>query len=184
MTVGAGPAGRCAAHPDRLLADSCPTCGRGRCAADRAAYGDGGCAVCRGRSQAPPTPAGAHNIGVRAGSAALLTAYPTAWVGAEYVNVHFMSLAWPVVGGLAASWAASTAAGRRSRREQLLVLLAAVAAALLGTALAFRLFGAPVTPVHPLRQVWLPYLTALVGVAIWPVLFPPPRPAPVESPDW
>jgi hypothetical protein len=180
MTTGAGVADlRCAAHPARLAAGDCPSCGRPRCAADATRYAVAGCAVCA--VVARRRPPGRAEVLVRAGLAALAVSYPTGWVAQQYVNVHLMSLAWPLVLGLAASWAASTAAGRRDRAARPLVLVAAAVGAVLGTALGFRLFDTPVTPVHPWDEVWGPYVAGLAGVLAWPLLFGAPRRAPGQD---
>lgn len=170
MTTGVGVAGpRCATHPARLAADACPRCDRGRCAADVSRYGERGCPVCV--VPEPPPAAGRLERGVRAGLAAVATAYPSGWVAAQYVNVEYMSLLWPLVLGIAVSAAASAAAGPRSRGDQPVVLAAAAAGALLGTALGFRIFDVPVTPLEPFHVVWGPYVAALVGIGVWPLAF-------------
>src|SRR5207253_10000487 len=77
--------------------------------------------------------------------------------------------------GLAVCWAATASAGARSPGQRRLVLVIAAAGALLGTALGFRLFGRPLTPLHPGHQVGPPYLTALAGVLAWPLVAGSPR---------
>jgi hypothetical protein len=174
MTTGAGVADRrCAAHPARLAAGACPSCGRPRCAADVTRYAGTGCAVCA--AVAGHRPPDRVEVLVRAGLAAVAVSYPTGWVAQQYVNVEYMSLAWPLVLGLAVSWAASVAAGRRDRAVRGVVLAAAAVGALLGTALGFRLFDTPVTPLHPWDDVWGPYVAGLAGVVAWPLLFGTPR---------
>jgi hypothetical protein len=173
VTVQPRVGARCASHPARLAADACPVCDRGRCAPDVAAFAARGCAVCMAVDAAPAP--GRLEIAVRAGLAALAVAVAGGWVAQQYVNVHLMSLIAPALLGLAACWAATAAAGPRSAGQRPLVLLIAAAGAVLGTALGFHLFGRPVTPLHPARQVGLPYLTALAGVLAWPLLAGPPR---------
>jgi hypothetical protein len=182
MATGAGVAGRrCATHPARLALDACSRCGRDRCAEDAARYGDAGCAVCAVAKRG--LPARRPERVVRAALAALAASYPTGWVAAQYVNVEYMSLLWPLVLGIAVSWASSAAAGRRERADQPGVLAAAAAGALLGTALGFRIFDIPVTPLEPLHVVWGPYAAALVGVLIWPLVFGVPRPVSDDPQD-
>jgi hypothetical protein len=164
---------RCAAHPARLAAGACPVCHRERCAPDAAAFGSRGCAVCSRTTTAAP--AGRAEVAVRAGIAGIAVALAGGWVVTQHVNVHLMSLIAPALLGLAAGWATSAAAGARTAADHRIVLLIAALAALLGTALGFRLFGRPLTPLRPWHQVGLPYLTALAGVLAWPVLAGPPR---------
>jgi hypothetical protein len=111
---------------------------------------------------------------VRAGLAGIAAAVVGGWIVTQHVNVHYMSLIAPGLLGLAASWAAAAAGDAQDARQGRAVLGVAAVAALLGTALGFRLFGRPITPVHPLHQVGPPYLGALVGVIAWPLLFGAP----------
>jgi hypothetical protein len=171
---------RCAAHPGRLAAGVCPVCDRDRCAPDAATFGTRGCAVCTRTTSGPP--AGRAEVAVRAALAGITVAIAGGWVVTQHVNVHLMSLIAPALLGLAAGWATSSAAGARTAADHRIVLLIAAVAALLGTALGFRLFGRPMTPLRPWHQVGLPYLTALAGVLAWPVLAGPPRsPARTEA---
>lgn len=184
MTAPPRVGARCAAHPARLAADACPSCGRDRCAPDVARFGAAGCAVCA-LQPVPVRAAGRLETAVRGGLAALVVALAGGWVVTQHVNVHLMSLIAPALLGLAVCWAATAAAGARSAADRRIVLLVAAVAAVLGTALGFRLFGRPLTPLHPLHQVGLPYLTALAGVVAWPLLAGPPRrrPDPVAQPS-
>jgi hypothetical protein len=118
---------------------------------------------------APPPPSTAEVL-VRAGLAGLAVAVAGGWVLTQHVNVHLMSLIAPALLGLAVCWAATAAAGVQTVAQRRIVLGIAAVAALLGTALGFRLFGRPVTPVHPWHQVGPPYLTALLGVVAWPLI--------------
>jgi hypothetical protein len=129
--------------------------------------------VCAARAGVRPAPA--REVVVRAALAALAVSYPGGWVAAQYVHVQYMSLLWPMVLGLAASWAAAAAAGSRDRSLQLGVLAVAAGGALLGTALGFRIFDTPVTPLHPWKDAWGPYLAAVGGVLAWPLAFGVPR---------
>jgi hypothetical protein len=169
VTVQPRVGARCATHPARLAADVCPVCSRDRCAPDAAAYADRGCGVCAISRRADRLP-GAVEVGVRSGLAALATAVVGGWVVTQHVNVHLMSLIAPALLGLAVCWAATAAGGARSAGQRRLVLLLAAGGAIAGTALGFRLFGRPLTPLHPLHQVGPPYLTALAGVLGWPLL--------------
>jgi hypothetical protein len=170
MTSPVRVAPRCAVHPARLAVDACPVCGRDRCGVDATHYADRGCAACAGAGGRAVPPA-ALEVVVRAGLAAMATLLVGGWIATEHVNVHITSLVAPALLGLAASGAAAGASGAQQAGQGRLVLLVATVAALLGTALGFRLFGEPVTPVHPWHQVWLPYVAALGGVAAWPLLF-------------
>jgi hypothetical protein len=172
MTPVARVGARCAAHPARLAAGACPVCGRDRCAVDVTDYGAVGCSLCATRTASPP--AGPAEILVRVSLAALAVALLAGWVAAQYVNVKYWSIGWPALLGLGVSGAASAAAGSGPGRRQRVVLGASAIVAVLGTALGFRLFDRPVTPVHPWHQVGPPYLAALIGVLGWPLLFGAP----------
>jgi hypothetical protein len=168
MTAQVCVGARCAVHPARLAADSCPVCGRGRCAPDVSTFRDRGCAACTS-AEAAVRPAGAVEVLTRAGLAGIASAWAGGWVATQHVGVHVMSILAPGLVGLAASWATSAAAGARPTAQRRAVLAVAAVSALLGTALAYRLF--PLSPLHPLDQVGPPYLAALGGVLAWPLLF-------------
>jgi len=175
VTIQPRVGARCATHPARLAADACPVCGRARCAPDATAYVGRGCGVC---AMVPPDRVpGVVEVGVRSGLAALATAVVGGWVVTQHVNVHLMSLIAPALLGLATCWAATAAGGARSAPQRRVVLLAAAVGAIAGTALGFRLFGRPLTPLHPWHQVGPPYLTALAGVLAWPLLAGQPTPS-------
>jgi hypothetical protein len=129
--------------------------------------------VCHVAADDNSRPLSRSEVVVRAALAAYAVALPGGWIADQYVNVHLMSLGWPAVLGVGASAAAAAASGGAGDRR--LVLVIAGIAAVVGTALGFRLFDTPVTPIHPWRQVWLPYVAALVGVVAWPLLFAAPR---------
>src|SRR5690349_1543046 len=175
MTMAGIPpatAGRCVAHPSRRGVDACPACGRARCAADASTFGAAGCALCArpgdsAVAAAPPP----HARLLRAAGIGLLVVFPGGWTLAQYVNVQYLSVAGPGVYGLLAAAAISAAGGRLDRHGRRGALGAAIASAMLGTALGFRLFGTPVTPVKPGHQVWLPYVASVVGALVWPLLF-------------
>lgn len=159
---------RCAVHPARPVHDDCPVCGRGRCHADAELLGTTGCLAC---SQAPSSraPAGSWELLVRAGLAGLAVTDVGGWIATQYVRVHLMSLVAPAVLGLAASWAVSRAAGRLRPRG--LTWTTAALAAVLGTALGFVLTPGGQNPVRDWSLVGGPYLAALVGVALGPLVF-------------
>lgn len=175
---------RCAVHPARPAVDACPVCGRGRCGVDQAEHGSRGCAFC---AVAPPSrpPAGQLELLVRAGLGGFAAALVGGWVGTQYVRVHLMSLLAPLLGGLAAAWATRAATGRAASTVRGRVLLTAAVAAVVGAALAFRVnAGGGLSPLHPLGRVGPPYLAALLGVAVWPLVFGVPRRPPGDqSPD-
>jgi hypothetical protein len=105
---------------------------------------------------------------IRAGLAGLAVSYAGGWIATQYVRVHLMSLAAPAVVGLAASWAVSRAGGRL--RPLVLGRGLAAAAALLGTALGFVLTPGGQNPLRDWGVVGGPYLAALVGVLLGPLL--------------
>ena len=172
---------RCAVHPSRPAEGPCPVCRRPRCRPDADAYGDGGCAACQGvvRRRVAPT---ARELVVRAGLAGIAAALFDGWVETQYVRVHLMSLVAPLVGGLAASWACTTAAGRLGWRLRWTVLGIAAVAAVGGAALAFRVnSGGGLSPVQPVGRVGPPYLAAVLGVVLWPLVFGGPRGQPPDE---
>jgi hypothetical protein len=164
---------RCAIHPSRPAYDACPVCSRPRCRADAQQIGQQGCHACVATPVAMGAPGGVE-LAVRAGLAGLTVAYVGGWVGTQYVRVHLMSTAAPVVVGLAAAWAVPRAARRCGAPA--LVWGVAAFAALLGTALGFALTPGGQNPVHDWAVVGGPYLAALVGVAAGPLVLGGPRP--------
>ena len=161
---------RCVVHPARPAYDDCPVCGRARCHADAEALGARGCLACS-REPHRARPAGQTELLVRAVLAGLGVSYVGGWIATQYVRVHLMSLVAPAVVGLAASWAVSRAAGRL--RPPVTTWLTAVLAAWLGTALGFVLTPGGQNPVREWGVVGGPYLAALVGVALGPLVFGP-----------
>lgn len=169
--VGGRTPGRCVAHPALLGVDACPVCGRARCAGDVATFGATGCVLCsRDAGARRPVALPALVVLLRAGVIGAIAIFPGGWILRQYVNVQYMSVAGPAVFGLLAS-AVVSAAGLRAVPGRWWTLGVAVVSAVLGTALGFRLFGTPVTPIEPLRQVWLPYVASLIGAVAWPLLF-------------
>jgi hypothetical protein len=106
---------------------------------------------------------------VRAGLAGLAVSYAGGWIATQYVRVHLMSLVAPAVLGLAASWAVSRAGGRL--RSPAATWATAVLASLLGTALGFVLTPGGQNPVRDWGLVGGPYLAALAGVGLGPLVF-------------
>lgn len=163
---------RCAVHPSRPAVDSCPVCARPRCRADADMYGATGCAACT-QPSAVRTPAGRRELVVRGGLGALLVAYLGGWVGTQYVRVHLMSLLAPGLAGVVAAWVVTAVARDLPRR---IAYGLAAAGAVLAAALAFRIGpDGGYSPLHPLQRVGPPYLVAVVGVALWPLLLSGPR---------
>jgi hypothetical protein len=151
---------RCVAHPSRPAADSCPRCGRARCAADGLAQDGRGCTLCRAQ---PPPPLSGGRIGgalgsTRAGLAASAVALAGAAVGYNYVQTQLFSLIVPGLVGLLCGRAAIRCARRASWRVQLVAVGCAAASALL----AFRFAAVPFGP--PGR--WLPPML-LAAVLAW-----------------
>lgn len=171
----AGAALRCMQHPSRLAHDRCPRCDRPRCAADATRYATAGCAACeltgsRARS------AGGLELAVRAGLASLPVVFVGGWIATQYVDVHIFAELLPGLVGLAASLVAQLAVPRHDRLTGRIVLAVAAAAAVLATGLGFRLVpGGQQSVLHPLGVVAAPYLAAVVGAALWPLLFAAPR---------
>jgi hypothetical protein len=165
---------RCAIHPARPAHDECPLCERPRCLADARAFDRAGCAACAAPAAGRGArPAGAAELAVRAGLAGLAVVYLGGWMATQYVRVHLMALAAPAVVGLAAAFVVPRAA-RRIRPSVVAWVIAAVAA-LLGTALGFALTPGGQNPLRQWSLVGGPYLAALVGVALGPLVFGRPQ---------
>jgi hypothetical protein len=174
-------ASRCAVHPARRAVDACPVCGRPRCGADAAGYGRAGCSACTAVVSAAPA-AGRAELVVRAGLAAMAVALLGGWIGTQYARNRGFSLITPALVGVGVAWAASAAVagGKISRR---VVSVISAVAAVASAALAFRVYAAGgLSPLHPAGRVLPPYVAAVTGVLVWPLLFgPPKRPRPPES---
>src|SRR3954451_14597983 len=165
---------RCAIHPARPAHDQCPVCERPRCLVDAHAFGSAGCAACAAPAGGGGArPAGAAELAVRAGLAGLTVVYLGGWMATQYVRVHLMSLAAPAVVGLAAAFVVPRAA--RGIRPSVAAWVIAGAAALLGTALGFALTPGGQNPLRQWGVVGGPYLAALVGVALGPLVFGRPQ---------
>jgi hypothetical protein len=160
-------------HPARPAHDACPVCDRPRCLADARAYLAAGCGACIAAVAAGAADAGTLPQAVRAGLAGLAVAYVGGWVATQYVRVHLMSLAAPAVVGLTASFVVPRVA--RRLRPPVAVWIVAGLAALLGTALGFALTPGGQNPLRQWGVVAGPYLAALVGVALGPLVFGRPR---------
>jgi hypothetical protein len=171
---------RCAIHPARPAHDECPVCGRARCLADARRFAATGCPACATSGPgAAASPAGRLEPLVRAGLAGLAVAYVGGWIATQYVRVHLMSLAAPAVIGLAAAFAVPRAA--RLLRPSYPAWVVAAAAALLGTALGFALTPGGQNPLQHWGVVGGPYLAALAGVVLGPLVFG--RPGGAQPPD-
>jgi hypothetical protein len=165
-------ASRCAAHPARRAVDDCPVCGRERCGADSAGYGAAGCPACASERPQAPLP-GLTEIVVRAGLAGLAVALVGGWIGTQYVRNRGFSLIAPAIVGIAIAWAVAAVAGHRHRR---IASLVASVASVISAALAFRVYAAGgLSPLHPAGRVLPPYVAAVAGVLLWPLLFGPPK---------
>lgn len=114
--------------------------------------------------------AAAGELLVRAGLAALLAGLVGGFVATQYVDAHVLSLLAPGLVGLAAAWSVGAAAG-----GGWVATVVAGAGAVLGTALGFRLVPGGQSPFHPLPEVGPPYLCAVLGAVLWPLVFGPPR---------
>jgi hypothetical protein len=123
-------------------------------------------------------PASRLELLVRAALAGLAVAYVGGWIATQYVRVHLMSLAAPAVVGLAAAFVVPRAA---RRIQAPLAWLVAGLAALLGTALGFALTPGGQNPLKQWAVVGGPYLAALVGVALGPLVFGRPGSQPRSS---
>jgi hypothetical protein len=160
---------RCAIHPARPAHDECPVCDRPRCWPDASAFGAAGCPACTTpMTTAGSGPASRLELLVRAALAGLAVAYVGGWIATQYVRVHLMSLAAPAVVGLAAAFVVPRAA---RRIQAPLAWLVAGLSALLGTALGFALTPGGQNPLKQWGVVGGPYLAALVGVALGPLVF-------------
>jgi hypothetical protein len=165
-------ASRCAAHPARRAVDDCPVCGRERCGADAAGYGAAGCPSCASARPERPSP-GLAELAVRAGLAGLAVAFVGGWIGTQYVRNRGFSLIAPAIVGIAIAWAVAAAAGQQHRR---VTAVLAAGASVLSAALAFRVYAAGgLSPLHPAGRVIPPYVAAVAGVVVWPLLFGPPK---------
>lgn len=163
---------RCAVHSVRPAVDSCPVCGRPRCADDAQKAPGGGCQVCRGEQGAAAS-AGAAGLEsfVRAALASTAVALMGGVVAAQYVGAAVFAYLTPFVVGVLTGAAAQAAAGlpKTGPGANGVRLIAAVYA-VLGVAFGFVLersegvLGA---------GSFLPYLAAVVGVILWTL--PPKR---------
>jgi hypothetical protein len=163
---------RCAVHPSRRAADSCPVCDRPRCGADAARYQASGCAACVVLTAPRPSAPRTERL-LRAALAALAVGFVGAWVAAQYVDTQWFGVLAPALVGLACAWAASAAAGRPHPGS---VLVVAAVTGVLATALSDRLVPGGQNLFLPPSHRLPPYLAAVIGALAWPVLFPPPKP--------
>jgi hypothetical protein len=169
--AGTAQGTRCAVHPARRAAGTCPVCARPRCGVDVAAYAVGGCAACATTAPQRPRASAAERL-VRASVAAFAVSFAGAWVAAQYVDTQYFALVAPALVGVGCAWAATAAGGPALTRA--CVAIAAVAA-VLGTALSDRLVPGGQNLFLPASPRLPPYLAAVIGALVWPVLFGPPR---------
>lgn len=150
MTAGGGSGGaalRCAVHPARPAADTCPVCDRPRCGPDAAAAPGGGCLACEGRrTRLGPPP---MNLAALVGAGCLcgIVAVPAGLVSSEYVGAGWVGWVVPVFVGVVVSMAAEF--GARKRRGTSLRAVAALYS-VLAVALGLsdpKAAGSPFTPV-------------------------------------
>lgn len=172
MTAPAARSQRCAVHPSRRAADTCPVCGRPRCGADASALRSRGCVACTGALR-PAAPAPLAERVVRGALAALAVCFVGGWIAAQYVDTQWFAVIAPALVGLACAGASSSAAGRPTAR---VVLVLAAAMAVLATGLSDRLVPGGQNLFLPPSHRLPPYLAAVLGALAWPVLFPAPRP--------
>ncbi len=171
-SLPAGP--RCAVHAVRPAVDTCPVCGRPRCADDAQKAPGGGCQVCRGdQSPAAIGPEGGAELEnyVRAALASTAVALMGGVVAAQYVGAAVFAYLTPFVVGVITGAAAQAAAGLpKAGSGANGVRLIAALYAVLGVAFGFvleRSEGILAT------GSFLPYLAAVVGVILWTL--PPKR---------
>jgi hypothetical protein len=176
--VSASPtaaARRCAQHPARPAHDRCPRCNRSRCDADASRYGATGCAACDAALRSP-RPAGRLEIAARAGLASFPVVLVGGWIATQYVDDHVFAEVVPGLVGLACGFATNLGVRPRDRSTNLTIAAISVTAALLAVALGFRLVpGGGQSVLHPFSVVGAPYLCAVAGALLWPVIFAAPR---------
>jgi hypothetical protein len=132
---------------------------------------------------APPRSTGQRVVA--AGLAGIPVAVIGGWIYAQYVEVPTFSWLVPVLIGVAAS-TATTSAWQRGGGWSRPAVAIAVVASLCGTAFGFRLFPhGPHDPLHPWHLVGTPYICTVLGAVLWPLALGPPRkskrtPPPVE----
>jgi len=167
---------RCAVHPSLPAHDTCPVCGRARCATDAAAAPGGGCAACEGkRPRRGPPPLDARALV----SAAALTnpvAIVTGLVASEYVGAGWIGYAVPVFVGIIVSIAAEHGAGKQRGNALRWLALGysalAIAVGMSQPRAAGSLFAAD-------PHIWVPYPLAALTSWLWTM---PPRVVPRSEP--
>jgi hypothetical protein len=159
-------------HPLRPAVDRCPSCGRARCAPDRAAHGPQRCAADPPPVASAGRPPGRLEQLVRAALAGLGAALLGGLVAAQYVDAELFGYLTPAVVGAACGAAAQSASGapRRGPAGRGVRAVGALAG-VLGVALGFLLEGsrAPVS-----SAAALPFALAVAGALLWTL---PPRAA-------
>lgn len=175
---------RCAVHPGRPGADTCPVCARPRCRADATSYAARGCGVCvRSVVRPAPTLPVLERL-VRAGLAAHVAALLGGVVASEYVEAPYFSYVAPMLVGLLVAAAATRAA--RTDGSGVLgsrVRWMAVGYSVLGCGVGFLAQPGRSSAVTELGDKALPYLCAAAGALLW--CLPPraPRAAPTPGPS-
>ena len=169
---------RCAVHPARPAADTCPVCGRPRCDRDAAAS-SGGCLACAGTAvpakeararRAVPTDEGV----IRAALAVLPISLLGGAISSEYVGTDVFGIVTPFLVGVACGAAAVAAAGAVPRPEGLRVVrLVGLLYALIATGYGFRFVVGGEDPFAPAGDRIWPYAAAAAGAWLWTI--PPKR---------
>jgi hypothetical protein len=113
---------------------------------------------------------------VRAGLASFPVILAGGWIATQYVYDHIFAELLPGLVGLACGFAVNVVLPRRERRAGWVAASVAAAAAVLAAALGFRLVpGGRQSVVQPFSVVAAPYLSAIIGSVLWPLLFAPRR---------
>jgi hypothetical protein len=113
---------------------------------------------------------------VRAGLASFPVVLVGGWIATQYVYDHLFAELLPGLVGIGCGFAANVGRPPRDRWATVAVTVISVVAAVLATALGFRLVpGGRQSVAHPFSVVGAPYLCAVAGALLWPVLFAAPR---------
>jgi hypothetical protein len=114
---------------------------------------------------------------IRAGIACWPIVLAGGWIATQYVYDHIFALVVPGLVGFCAALVAKAAAQRRDRAGISIVMVVGSAAGVLGTALGFRLIqGGTQSVLHPWSVVGAPYLCAVLGAVLAPIIFADPKP--------
>jgi uncharacterized membrane protein YeaQ/YmgE (transglycosylase-associated protein family) len=117
--------------------------------------------------------AGARELVTRAALAALAAAYVGGWIAAQYVDTQYFALVAPGLAGLVGAWSVGAAARPLPQRA---VLVVGAVAGVVATALSYRLVPGGQNLFLPPGHRLPPYVAAVVGAWLWPLLFAPPQP--------